>query len=192
MTASISITDPAQAVKWGMEINLKEYDQLVQHCKDTPRFRDWMFGAVIPIRLNENFWKDFFLPTFVNNLPEVENGALQTLVKVAILFFDIVTLPIRAITALPWAGYVFLRGEHPVHKFLREKGASFFILNQEWVNISLEKRLPGDNESSWHTEIDKTGQVIKRVHEKIYFYEKSLNFIDVPFHPSEETDGSRG
>ncbi|MDN3506347.1 MAG: hypothetical protein P0S96_03860 [Simkaniaceae bacterium] len=86
----------------------------------------------------KNFASDFFFPTLVWQISRVKKSAYPTLSKLAVLFFDILTMPIRIIFLPTRILSNTFRKETELHKWLRKKNAPKEILNAEVVLVNLD------------------------------------------------------
>jgi hypothetical protein len=87
---------------------------------------DLFKATLITVRTNsvQNFCKDFFLPTFINQTLKSHDVVLKVLLTLPTLVLDIVTFPLRAITLIPRFVYNLgkTREHHPLHQYLIQKG----------------------------------------------------------------------
>ena len=116
----ITVLTPDERVKWTQSLSKTEVDQVKEYCKTFPETRNLLDALVIPIRTNQNFANDLLLPTFYQAI-KVEHTIGRFIAILISLFLDVITLPIRFITAIPRAATNAARKEHPLLELLRKK-----------------------------------------------------------------------
>jgi hypothetical protein len=86
----------------------------------------------VPLRLNnrKDFSKDLFRPAIQQAL-KVQEPIRRIFTLIAAFFIDLATLPIRLITALPWAIFLSTRQENSFHKVMRTFFRGVWEANQK-------------------------------------------------------------
>ncbi|NGX27828.1 MAG: hypothetical protein K940chlam6_01766 [Chlamydiae bacterium] len=179
---SITVTTFDDRAQWTENFSDHELKEMKEMFNSSADCVNPFKAALVPVRTNENFAKDFFLPTLLNHAVKVENAIAQIFVVLGALFLDIVTFPIRLITVIPRFHTNANQPENPLHKYLREKGADEQILNAEQVKVKMQWKEKG---STWFGSTqwtDKNGKQHTKIHPVNYGKERSFNFIEFPGH----------
>lgn len=133
-----------------------------------------MRAALVPVRTDRNLPKDLFLPTVVNHAMKIDNVAARIFAVIGALVFDIITLPVRIMTA-PFRAALSKKKENgELYKYLIDKGVDKKILNADEVQLKLDWTGNAKNTLTYHA--DGT------VAEPIMQHSKTLNapFVVVP------------
>ena len=139
---------------------------------------DPFLALLIPVRISsaKNFLIDFFLPMTLNQAERIETHSrrregerdpLMVAVRIVAMagsfFLDMLTLPIRMITALPWTIAKKIQKEHPLLARMRSErlqNANLLTDHLEiqlvgWYSVNKEKR------SRWGYQ--RFGEVIRKI-----------------------------
>lgn len=142
MPFSIKIRENSADINspWLFEKNFNTLDELQavrKHCSNK-REMGFFESLVIPVRTDEHFCEDFFLPTFNNHALKIHNFALKILMTPTCLILDISTLLVRLITVIPWHYLHSSRQENLLHRYLTNERADARLLNTDCVRLRLE------------------------------------------------------
>ncbi|MCB1112854.1 MAG: hypothetical protein H7A37_06985 [Chlamydiales bacterium] len=154
--------------------NDDEFEEFVKKAKT--KTINWFVATLIPVRTNnwKNFSRDFFLPTVVNHAINVDHIAARIFAVLGALALDLLTLPIRLITAPFRAAFVNKKEDHEAYQFLIKKGVNENRLTTDDVAFTLEWSDSSDDS----VVISDNGASVAPIfhHEKRF----NLSFIDVP------------
>lgn len=118
----------------------EEFQRTANLC-DNKRRIGLFESLVIPIRTDnlDNFCKDFFLPTLINHALKFNDIALKIIYSVVLTICDIITLPIRLITAIPRYLYnsAHPKESHPFYQYLIDNGVPAATLSADYVYLEL-------------------------------------------------------
>lgn len=111
---------------WDVSVSSQEYERLLKSETFTGRkvYSNWT-ALLIPIRTHhvEAFIEDLFLPTTFNVALKIEDIAQKYIAVLACIAIDLVTLPIRLITAIfCYSRQQPSKEQHLFYEFLLEKG----------------------------------------------------------------------
>ena len=134
--------------------SLNEFQEILGLCDNKRRIG--CFGSlIIPLRIDtaSSFFKDFFLPGFFNEAFKVNNIYLKILRCTIIPLCDVVTLPIRLVTVIPWCVYnvTHPKHAHPFYKYLINNGMTADQLSAGHVylkTIRTQERIEKDRSGS--------------------------------------------
>jgi hypothetical protein len=155
---------------WSISVNhsfFKEYQDeefaLVADLYEESRPRIGKFlSCIIPVRTDR--FADFFLPSFYQQI--------GIIALIAAFCFDLLTLPIRALTYIPWHFYQrkFSKETHPLYQHLIQLGCPEKLLSNGYVTLQVENKIRRDMEGS----------------SEVYWnnHSSTFNFIYLPYHVS--------
>jgi hypothetical protein len=123
--------------------SVEEYQSVSNLC-DNKRRIGWLESLIIPVRTDNlhNFCEDFFLPGFFNCALKTHDVATRILLCIFLPIYDILSLPIRLITAIPRYLYnvAHPKESHPFYQYLINNGvpaatlsADSIYLEREWI-----------------------------------------------------------
>lgn len=99
-------------------------------------------GVIIPMRTQKlkDFSKDFFLPTFVNFSLKINNIALRVIASIFAIAVDIISFPIRLLTAPVRVYYncKYPESEHPLINLIKNNSQFQKVLEDNIVNLCYE------------------------------------------------------
>ncbi|NGX46989.1 MAG: hypothetical protein K1000chlam3_00358 [Chlamydiae bacterium] len=176
---SITVTTFDDQAKWTENFSDNELEKMKEMFNSSANSKNFIAAALVPVRTNENFARDFFLPTLLNSTAKVKNAIGQIFIILGALFLDIVTFPIRLITVIPRFHTIANQPENPLHKYLREKGTDKRILNAEQVKVKMEWKEKGARWRGSTQWTDKNGKKHTKIHPVNRKEEQSFNFIEV-------------
>lgn len=105
----------------------QEFEAVEKLCVNVERV-GWLGSLIMPVRTDNlrNFCEDFFLPGFFNVALKTNDTALRVFLCLLMPIYDIITLPLRAITAIPRALYnaYHSKESHPFHQYLTRNGVA--------------------------------------------------------------------
>jgi hypothetical protein len=140
-------------------------------------------SSLFTVRTNHltNFTKDFFCPTLVHCANRVECCVARFLTMVAAFFWDLITLPIRALTLLPMIIYNCVQPQHEIITVLKRAGirADF---SPEIIQVHTEYYHA--MRSSEETDEENHVKVLE-VHARVFGSTEMFNLIDVPYYSEE-------
>lgn len=181
VSASVEFSCSDQTVYSKYNIGLEDLKEISRCCESSPEPSAIFAGLIYPIRTNRSFFRDFFLPTYMNHTCTIENVALRALAIFAAILLDVISFPVRfaftPIRAL-WNAY---RSEYPVHKFLREKNWFEGLWNAEKLCVKVKWIEKGDKNSLWTLEKDPSGKQSFKYNNKRFTEVRQVNLIDVPY-----------
>lgn len=162
----ISIQDQNEVELFHREINSSQEGQefLREYGQSVPGWSACAF-SLIPVRTDAwgDFAKDLFLPAFINGALRVDCLFCQVIVSILAIAVDIVTFPVRLITAPLRAVYNCMnRSEHPIASLIAHQDAAQEALE----NGQLEVVITG-KQVTIHPdegELSRAIQVSKKVH----------------------------
>lgn len=139
-----------------------------------------------PVRTHNlvDFSKDFFLPTVINHAIYVQNIAGKFFAIIFGIALDLVTFPLRVITVIPRVISNTVKEENTLHKYLRTQGADAKLLADDYVKVKLEWNRTSQTPTSALTTRD--GTVHRRYGQEKHWFEKTVNFIELPSYPGSD------
>ncbi len=137
MIHKVWVHNPVNQVQWEKTVDDEVFEE-IKLLSDTSRASiPMVFDALIPVRTNNilNFAEDFFLPTVFHHTGKIQDVALRAIATVAAFIFDMLTLHVRFVTALPWVFYQSLQEENPLLKYLKQQEVDPRLLESDYVLI---------------------------------------------------------
>jgi hypothetical protein len=122
MSCSITIQSPDGIHTWKKTLDDEELQNVGKLCQSR-----WVIhilpAALITVRSDNctNFCKDFFLPTFVNQILNIKSITGKIFAAIFAILFDLATLPIRLLTCIPSILCNKKKEMHPLHQYLRQQ-----------------------------------------------------------------------
>ncbi len=136
--ANVEIKDLNGAILYQQNFNSDQdlKDFIVKYGKSKPGW-SLLEGLVRPLRMDswQHFAEDFFLPTFVHYALKVNQVALKVIASIFAIALDVITLPIRFITA-PFYAYSNYNYLEPAHLIEHDLG----IAGHDVVNLCYDKK----------------------------------------------------
>ncbi|HSW73030.1 MAG TPA: hypothetical protein VLG44_06465, partial [Chlamydiales bacterium] len=127
---------------------------------------------------------DFFLPTVINHAIHVQNIVGKFFAIIFGLALDLVTFPARFIMAIPRAISNALQDESPLRKYLKNQGVDEKLLADDYVQVKLGWERTSLTPTSELTTRD--GTVHRRYGQEQHWFEKTVNFIELPSYPGSD------
>lgn len=145
MSGKICMENTHLPTKW--EKNLQGNAELNEVMKRTKSCNTWpiMTAVLVPVRTKKmsSFAQDLFLPTLVNHAIKVEHVAKRILAAFVAILLDLVTIPIRLITAIPRMIANSANPTHPLVSYLKKEKADKKVWQKaEQIQVYIE----------WHEE----------------------------------------
>ena len=136
----LKVQNLSNGSSWETTLHQSEFPQIQSHIRDGIFKRRpvvLLTSWLLPIRTNngKNFAKDFFLPTLINQALRVEDSAARIFAILGAILIDVVTFPIRVLTAIPRIVYNGLQKPHPLATYLRDNGVDEQILETGHVYV---------------------------------------------------------
>lgn len=118
----------------------EEFQRATNLC-DNKRRIGWLESLVIPVRTDNlsNFCKDFFLPGLFNQALKTHDVATKIFLCIFMPIYDIISLPIRLITAIPRYLYnaAHPKESHPFYQYLIDNEVPAATLSADYVYLEL-------------------------------------------------------
>jgi hypothetical protein len=164
----------------------EEFDQVKKLCDNKKRVG--LFGSLVkPIRTDtaEHFCQDLFFPSLIHCALKLHNTALKVICSIAFTAVDVMTLPIRALTAIPryFKNGAHPKESHPFYKYLKAHGLDEKHLSAG--HVYLEMRWPQ------RTKVVDMVSEVERQEEHTIVLGKTFNFVELPetASPNEDHQG---
>lgn len=166
----VFVKNPNNQAIWSKMVDQADYKLVKESLTKGEPTVNVFKAALYPVRTNllKNFAIDLFLPTTLNVAVRVERAAYRVFAIIGAIFFDLLTLPIRLVTAIP--RIIANRNPKitPLHQFLLDKKVDAEILEADYLHVELEN-------------FEYKGDKLHR--EKIHNWEeKYVNLIETPMH----------
>ncbi len=148
----------------------EEFQRATNLC-DNKRRIGWLESLVIPVRTDNlnNFCKDFFLPGLFNHALKTHDVATRIFLCIIMPIYDILSLPIRLITAIPRYLYnaAHPKESHPLYQYLIDNGVLAATLSADYVYLEL----------SW---VENRGVFGEERERNLTTQGETFNFIQLP------------
>jgi hypothetical protein len=148
----------------------EEFQRVTSLC-DNKRRIGWLESLVIPVRTNNlnNFCKDFFFPGLFNRALKTHDVATKIFLCIFMPICDIISLPIRLITAIPRYLYnaAHPKETHPLYRYLMDNGVPAATLSADYVYLKF----------SW---IENKGVFGQERERNLTTQGETFNFIQLP------------
>jgi hypothetical protein len=170
LSVGVYVKNPNNGAVWSKIPAADDYNRVKESLTKGQPTVNLVKASLYPVRTNtlKNFATDLFLPMTLNVAIRVERAAYRAFAIIGAILFDLLTLPIRLVTAIPR-----LIGNRnpkitPLHQFLLDNKVNGEVLETDHVHVQLERyEYKGDKD---HRE---------RIHT---WEEKYVNFIEMPMH----------
>lgn len=128
-----------QKQKWEATLPAEDYPYIENLLNENRYTVSWTAALLFPVRTNSltNFSQDLLFPTLINHASKVDSIALRILAVIAAAVLDLITLPIRLVTAIPTFISNSRVPELPLHKYLVEKGLSKSLAQADSVKVEI-------------------------------------------------------
>ncbi|MCP5506787.1 MAG: hypothetical protein H7A37_00580 [Chlamydiales bacterium] len=170
----LDITNPITSKTQSISLSSKKIEN-VGKLSNTKTINPFL-ATLIPVRTNswKNFSKDFFLPTVVNHAMKVDNIAAKIFAVLGAIILDVLTLPIRLVTAPFRAALSNKKESHDLYKFLKSSGVDEKVLDADELQLKLKWTAESQNCFTYNNDGTISAPVME--------YNKAFNtsFVDVP------------
>jgi hypothetical protein len=140
MSYSIQVSNEENNLTWEKRFAAPEEVEQVRGFSEGRDFICLLCGTFKPIRTNtcKTFAEDFFFPTLVNYALKVKSVVGKIFAILTALVLDIITLPLRLLTAIPRAIANKIKGEHPLRKYLIAQNVDKKLLEGDHVTVQFK------------------------------------------------------
>jgi hypothetical protein len=185
MSYQLQVFNSDKSITWQKSLNEEEFTKVQEYTKGENKV-SLFYANLVPVRTNNfhNFSKDLFLPlTLRANARKVNDSVGSYFLLLAALVFDLLTFPIRLITAIPRVISNPKKEDNLFYKYLLTQNVDKKLLELDLVKVSFE----------WESKIEKSipktriidGDRVQTYSNKISHHEeKDVNFIELPFEDS--------
>jgi hypothetical protein len=125
--------------KWEATLPSEDYPHIENLLNENRYTVSWNAALLFPVRANSlsNFAKDLFFPTLINHASRVDSIVLRFFAVIAAAALDLLTLPIRLLTAIPTFISINKTPQLPIHKYLVEKGLPKSLAEADSVKVEI-------------------------------------------------------
>lgn len=187
MSSYLKVTNAENNLVWKKTINSdEEFRGVHDYFNKGKTTVSWIQATLYPVRTNhlKNFATDLFFPTMINHALKIQNFISKIFVIIAAALLDLITLPIRLITAIPRAIMNYNQKPIPLFTYLKGQGVDPKLLGCDRVFVRLssdcEYAPPVQQEQGPFLCVLKAGRSWQK---------RPLNFIEVPYYEEFITGG---